>query len=95
MDEVVVNAPDEAKFGKGTIVVKADGQKLPASAVERAKQALTVTLDDADEVRVKASQGALKVKKSVDSGDELAFSLDVTDANGDVFDLDTPATARR
>ncbi|HYH61371.1 MAG TPA: hypothetical protein VD766_05855, partial [Solirubrobacterales bacterium] len=28
VDEVVVNAPGEAKFGKGTIVVKADGQKL-------------------------------------------------------------------
>jgi len=95
VDEVVVNAPGEAKFGKGTIVVKADGQKLPKSAVERAKKTLTVTVDDADQVGVKVSQGALKVKKSVKSGDELGFSLDVTDANGDVFDLDTPATARR
>ena len=95
VDELVVNAPREAKFRKGTIVVKADGQKLPASAVTRAKRALTVTLDEADQVRVKASQGALKLKKSVRPGDQVGFSLDVTDANGDVFDLDVPATARR
>ncbi|MDQ2676266.1 MAG: hypothetical protein M3Y34_05605 [Actinomycetota bacterium] len=95
VDELVVNAPRKARFAEGRIVVEADGQRQPASAVDRAKRSLTVALDAADEVRVKASRGALRLKRSVKAGDRLGFSLDVTDAGGNTFALDTPATARR
>ena len=95
LDEAVVSAPQEARFAKGRIVVKADGQKLPASVLERAKRSLTVTLEGADQVRVKVSRGALRIKRSVKKGDELGFSVGATDAEGNEFDLETPATARR
>ena len=93
LSEIEVNAPAQAKFKDGNIVVKADGDKLPASAVDVTKKTLTVTAPDAGVLKVKAGDGALRLKDSVKKGDQLAFSVDVTDADSNHFSLPTPAVA--
>jgi hypothetical protein len=96
LSDVVVKAPRKASFGNPSkgIVVTAEGQEIDSGAIERAKRKLTIDLPDTDNVKVKVSKGALRLKDSVKKGDELAFSVDVTDSDSNDFTLPTPALAR-
>ena len=92
----MVKAPPEASFGNSSkgIVVTAEGQEIDSGAIDRAKRKLTIDLPDSDDVKVKVSKGTLRLKDSVKKGDELAFSVDVTDSDSNNFTLPTPALAR-
>ena len=95
LNDIVVKAPREASFkNKGAIVVTAEGQEIDTGAVKRSKRKLTIEVPDVDDVKVKASKGALRLKDSVKKGDELAFSVDATDSDSNHFSLPTPAVAR-
>jgi hypothetical protein len=95
LSDVVVKAPRKASFGNPSkgIVVTAEGQEIDSGAIKRAKRKLTIDLPDTDNVKVKVSKGALRLKDSVKKGDELAFSVDVTDSDSNDFTLPTPALA--
>ena len=95
LDEVAVNAPSGVSFGKGKVVVKGDGVRLPKSAVSVARKRIGANGNDLMTIRTKVARGAVRVRKSVDPGDELPFTIDVTDADANSFTLDTPVTARR
>jgi hypothetical protein len=95
VDQVVVNAPDGVRFREGKYRAEADGQALSNTAVAVTRKAITITAPDTQELRLRAAGGAVKVKSSVGQGDELPFSIGVTDADSNDFTLATPVTASR
>ena len=96
LDEVAVHAPPGVSFRKdGKIVVKGDGVRLPKSAISVSRKRIGASGNDLNTIRTKVSRGAVRVKKSVDPGDELPFTVSATDADANSFELDTPVTARR
>ena len=94
IDNAVVKAPPEVRFRKGRYTATADGQRLPKSAIDVSRKRIAVAAPDTQKLRVRAAGGAVRIKDSVGGGDELGFSIGVTDADSNVFELPTPATAR-
>jgi len=97
LSEVVVKAPEKARFNakkKAGIIVTAEGQELNSGAVKVRRKKLTIEVPDADDLKANVRGGALRIKDSVKKGDELPFTIGVTDADSNVFSLPAPAVAR-
>ncbi len=68
---------------------------VPKSAIQVRRKKITVDAPpDTEQLRIRAGGHGVKVKTTVGSGDELAFSIDVTDTDANHFSIPTPAVAR-
>jgi hypothetical protein len=91
VDEATVKAPPEVNFRDGKYTAKADGAPVPESAIQVSrKEIIVAAAPDTEELRIRAGGGGVHVKHSVVPGQELAFSVDVTDLDANHFSLPTP-----
>jgi hypothetical protein len=95
IDRVSLRVPGKLRLRRGSYVARADGARLPKSAISRNGQLVGVAAGGAERVLLKLAGGALDPKPSLDGGDRLRFTTRVTDAEGATTRIVKRLRARR